>query len=167
MTPKQKLAALKKALGRVNLTQPWIVRDLNMELLAGGFEYTKKMADIIALIKNASDQAEVRTGLSDQRVRLLIRDEGFAQLSGAVEDLGEAVADAGQTVGELPQGVGSAVADGLSISMQGFIAALTDPTLWLRVGQVVLGVLLVVVAAAQLTGMSGAHPVGRVARALK
>lgn len=103
---------------------------------------------------NASDRATVNAFLSDQNAVALFLAE---LLKGPIAGFGNAIAPGTGFVGGLPQGVGGAVGQGLVnaadpiAGIAGILSALTQRSTWLRVGEGLLGLILIGVGLAAIT----------------
>lgn len=91
--------------------------------------------------------------------REILKEAGFPDAGGGDPSLPEAI-------GNVP-GVGAALSFFSFPNLEGFAKALTSGNTWLRVGQVAVGVVLIVVGLVKVSGgAANLIPVGRVAKAL-
>jgi hypothetical protein len=172
-TPEQKAAAGMAALQRLQLTQPDLQKKISADWSAAKLTYSAAVRADVAKVKEPATRAALNAWFSDPKAVAAWTKAIGGAVGGATSDLGGGLAPGVDAITGLPQGVGSAVGEGLANSFQGgilgFLGALTSGNTWLRVGEVVLGLLLVVAGVVKLAGPAAlsATPVGRIAKAVR
>lgn len=172
-TPEQKASAGMAALQRLQLTQPDLAKKIGADWSAAKLTYSTQVRADVAKVSEPATRAALGAWFSDPKaVAAYVKAIGGA-VGGAVKGTGDAIGSGASAVATLPAGVGNAAAQGLADSFQGgilgFLGALTSGNTWLRVGEVVLGLLLVVAGVVKLAGPAAlkATPVGRIAKAVR
>jgi hypothetical protein len=172
-TPEQKAAAGLAALQRLQLTQPDLQRKLSADWSASKLTYSAQVRADVAKVKEAPTRAALVAWFSDPKAVAAFTKGIGSAVGSATSGIGDAVGAGAGAVGALPSDVGSAVGQGLVDAYQGgvlgFLGAFTNANTWLRVGEVVLGLLLVVAGVVKLVGPGPlkATPVGRLAKAVR
>lgn len=172
-TPKEKATAGFAALQRLQLTQPDLAKAISVDWSAAKLTYSAAVRADVAKVKDPATRSALAAWFSDPKaVEAWTKSIGGA-VGSAIGETGDAIGAGASAVGTLPTGVGNAAGQGLTDTYQGaisgFLNALSSANTWLRVGEVVLGVLLVVVGVVKLAGPSvlNATPIGRAAKVLR
>lgn len=138
------IVAAQKAAASLKAQNPALLEKIKTKFRADGYQYNAGLQALISQAPAAlqhplyayySNRAAVAQSLS----------AAFGKVfSGIANDLAVAAGKAGQAPIALAKGLAS-------IQIPDFLAALTSKALWLRVAEVVLGLLLVAVGVAKLT----------------
>jgi hypothetical protein len=160
-TPQQKADAFGAAMGKLLLTNRALNGKISSDFLGANFTFSKDLQADVATVRK-TDPA------SAAAMDAFFRDPAAqrAWLNKAASTEPPIKTSVDQTAGA----AAGAVQDALTPSWaSGLIGALTSGNTWLRVGEVVLGLLLVVAGVVKLVGPAAlnASPVGRVAKALR
>jgi hypothetical protein len=172
-TPEQKASAGLAALQRLQLTQPDLQKKLSKDWSAAKFAYTSAVRADVAKVKEPATRAALNAWFSDPKAVAAWTNALGGAVGAATQGTGDAIGSGASVIGNVPGEVGSAVGQGLANSFQGgilgFLGAFTNANTWLRVGEVVLGLLLVVAGVVKLVGPAAlsATPVGRIAKVLR
>lgn len=172
-TPEQKASAGLAALQRLQLTEPATAAKISKDWSAAKLTYSAAVRVDVATVKDPATRSALAAWFSDPKA-VAAYTKGLADAIGsATKGTGDAIGSGASVVGNAPTDVGNAVGQGLANSFQGgilgFLGALSSPNTWLRVGEVVLGLLLVAVGVAKLAGPAAlsATPAGRVVKAVR
>jgi hypothetical protein len=172
-TPEQKASAGLAALQRLQLTQPAVATKIGADWSAAKLTYTAAVRTDVGKVTDPATRSALTAWFSDPAAVAAYTKAIGGAVGSAVKGTGDAVGSGAAAVGTLPAGVGAAVGQGLADSFQGgilgFLGALTSANTWLRVGEVVLGVLLVIAGVVKLAGPAAlsATPAGRLAKAVR
>lgn len=160
-TPQQKADAFQAAMGKLLLTDPPLNGKIFGHFIFAKGKYTADLqADVAKVRKTDPASAAAMEAFFRDPAAMKAWQNKNAPIKTPTEnaeDLGGGIADAAAGVAGWQDGI------------TGFLGAFTSANTWLRVGEVVLGLLLVVAGVVKLAGPAAltATPVGRIAKAVK
>lgn len=146
---QKKYKAATAALKRVDAKSSGLGQKTAQDWINAGFTVNATVnADLAAIRKiSASDGATIAAALGDRDVQALAAQGLLGPITGAI---GSAVGGAATRVGNLPEGTLAATAAGLNVTYD-VLKPLFQANIWIRVGEVALGVILIAVGVARLT----------------
>lgn len=171
-TPEQKASAGLAALQKLQLTQAPLATKISKDWSAAKLTYSATVRADVAKVTDPATRAALNAWFSDPAAVAAYTKAVGGAVGSAIQGTGNAIGSGASVVGGLPTDVGNAVGQGLANSFQGsimgFLGALTSPNTWLRIGEAVLGIALVLVGAAKLLGpgVMNVVPAGRLAKAV-
>lgn len=161
----KKADAARAAMDRLKARNPALATKIVTDFAAAGYKWSATVAADLRLAAaiNARDARTIEAFLRDPAAVKYEAGRAISPFAGALDGIG---VGAGVVAGT-PEAILPAVGD--MVPVTGFLRALTDPNLWLRVTEVGLGLLLIVVGLVKLTGpaVTNVVPVGRIAKALR
>ena len=159
-TPQQKAEAFNAAMGKLLLTNRALNAKISSDFLLADFKYTKELQADVAQVRK-TDAASAAA--MDAFFRDPAAGRAWLNKEAPIKTVPENAADLGSGIADAAKGVA-----GWQDSITGFLGAFTSGNTWLRVGEVVLGLLLVVAGVVKLVGPTAlnAIPAGRVAKAM-
>jgi hypothetical protein len=150
-TPQQKINAATAALHDIERRQPGLGKQTVQDYINSGFSVGPAVVADMTTIRviSASDADAVQAFFSDpQAVAQAVR-AGFAPFAAAI---GNPVSKAGSQIGSLPGNILPSIGTGLSNAAGGgVLGPLFQAHIWIRVGEVALGLILIAVGVAKLT----------------
>jgi len=136
-----------KAMLELQKTNPTLHKQINDEFFNSGLRYTAKLKQLVASAPNASIRGRLNTFFSDTGAYNYLFESLESDLIGAFGVVGTGA----NIVGNLPQKTLGNVAEGLHKTFSNPFSALFQANIWLRVGEVALGIILIAVGVARLT----------------
>lgn len=146
---QKKYDAATKALQRVNAKSPGLGQKTAQDWVNGAFTVTSTVQADIAQIRavDPADAGIIAGALGDRDVQALAAQGLLAPVTGAI---GSALGPAATRIGNLPEGTLAATAAGLNVTYD-VLKPLFQANIWIRVGEVALGIILIAVGVARLT----------------
>lgn len=160
-TPQQKADAFNAAMGKLLLTNRALNGKISSDFLLSNFKYTKELQADVAQVRKTDPAA---ANVMEAFFRDPAAGRAWLNKEAPTKPPAENLADIGSGIADAASGVA-----GWQNGILGFLGAFTNANTWLRVGEVVLGLLLVVAGVVKLAGPTvlSATPAGRVAKAVK
>lgn len=146
-TPAQKRAAATSAMRALAKKSPALANRIVDDFVNAGFTYS-------AAVRNDVDQAYLLNPAIGSKLRAFFADpvavqqEGRNVVAQIGQPVGSAAGNAADAAAALGQGVAKATGTALSSNP---LAALFNAHIWIRVGEVALGLILIAVGVAKLT----------------
>ncbi|GAA0286827.1 hypothetical protein GCM10009527_097920 [Actinomadura nitritigenes] len=155
MAPPNKSAAQKKydaataALQRVAQKDQALAQKTAQDWVYAAFTVNAAVNSDLARIRAISpgDAATIAAALGDRDVQALAAQGLLSPVTGAI---GGALGPAASRVGNLPEGTLAATAAGLNVTYD-VLKPLFQANIWIRVGEVALGIILIAVGLARIT----------------
>ena len=144
--PRTLLTAANAAFTRLEASNPALYLKLTNAYIKSGFHDSFDVQVALNQLPAGADKTALKKFFaSPAALTLALKDA----LGGTVSGVGKAIAKGAGVVGGLPQNVGNAVGKGLESNVEplagiaGILSTLTNANTWLRIGEGVLGIVLI------------------------
>jgi hypothetical protein len=157
--PRTLLNAANAAFTRLEASNPTLYKALTDAFIKSGLHDSFDVQVALNRLPNGTDKTALKKFFASPAALALAVSDA---IGGAVKGVGGAIAKAGGIVGGLPQNVGDAVGKGLVSTVEplagiaGVLSTLTSPNTWLRIGEGVLGIVLIAVGVVAITKSTNA-----------
>jgi hypothetical protein len=159
--PHTLLNAANAALNRLEAANPGLYKSLTDAYIKSGLKNSASVQTQLNRLPAGSDKTALQHFFASPAALALAITEAIGS---SVQGVGKVIAKGGGIVGGLPQNVGNAAGKGLEANVEplagiaGILSTLTSPNTWLRVGEGILGLLLLTVGVVAITKST---PVGK------
>lgn len=155
---EQKYGAALSAFNHVQSVNPVLAAKLKADF--AGFNYTSKLRADVAEVRKISptDAAMLDSFYSDPRTKSFLGQKTLDGLGGVLSGLGSAVGAVGTATAQAGQGTGIGLATATEplAGIAGILSTLTNKNTWMRIGEGLLGIILIAIAVSSLAKNSDA-----------